>query len=241
MTKICWNVFQAVPLFLSEIAPAKLRGGLNIVFQLMITIGILIANIVNYFTSSIRPYGWRLALGGAGVPALILLFGSLLICETPTSLIERNKLEEGKRTLKKIRGVENVDAEFQSIVHACDFAKQVKDRHHLAPRPWPRPINENKILSHIEQMSLCPSFSPSIYIIHTWLKRVGSDESYFPCCLNLLAKGDSENNEKSKPNMRLSLPIIFIIYTQIYIYIYFYLFLFFSKKKKKKYFKIFSK
>merc|ERR1712051_1152005 len=37
---------QAVPLFLSELAPAKLRGSLNICFQLFITIGILIANLV---------------------------------------------------------------------------------------------------------------------------------------------------------------------------------------------------
>ncbi|CAE6122220.1 unnamed protein product [Arabidopsis arenosa] len=130
---------QAVPLFLSEIAPARLRGGLNIVFQLMVTIGILIANIVNYFTSSIHPYGWRIALGGAGIPALILLFGSLLICETPTSLIERNKTKEGKETLKKIRGVEDVDEEYESIVHACDFARQVKDPYTKLMKPASRP------------------------------------------------------------------------------------------------------
>lgn len=133
------KLFQAVPLFLSEIAPAKLRGGLNIVFQLMVTIGILIANIVNYFTASIHPYGWRIALGGAGIPALILLFGSLLICETPTSLIERNKKEEGKETLKKIRGVEDVHEEYESIVRACDFAKQVKNPYRKLMKPASRP------------------------------------------------------------------------------------------------------
>ena len=39
---------QAVPLYLSEIAPVQLRGPLNIMFQLSITIGILIAQIINY-------------------------------------------------------------------------------------------------------------------------------------------------------------------------------------------------
>lgn len=105
----------------------------------MVTIGILIANLVNYFTSSIHPYGWRIALGGAGIPALILLFGSLLICETPTSLIERNKTEEGKETLKKIRGVENVEEEYESIVHACDFARQVKHPYKKLMKPESRP------------------------------------------------------------------------------------------------------
>ncbi|WCJ23725.1 Sugar transport protein 8 [Euphorbia peplus] len=116
---------QAVPLFLSELAPVKLRGALNIVFQLMVTIGILIANLVNYGTSNIHPYGWRISLGIAGVPALMLGIGSLAIVETPTSLIERNKIEEGKAVLKKVRGVDNVDPEFNSIVEACEMAKQV--------------------------------------------------------------------------------------------------------------------
>ncbi|MQM19865.1 hypothetical protein Taro_052878 [Colocasia esculenta] len=117
---------QAVPLFLSEIAPVRIRGALNILFQLDVTIGILIANVVNYFTANLHPWGWRLSLGLAGVPAGILCLGSLIITETPTSLIERQKLEEGKVTLKKIRGVEDVEEEFQELVHASEQARQVK-------------------------------------------------------------------------------------------------------------------
>ncbi|GAV74799.1 Sugar_tr domain-containing protein, partial [Cephalotus follicularis] len=116
---------QAVPLFLSELAPAKIRGALNICFQLFITIGIFIANMVNWLTANIHPYGWRLSLAGAGVPAFFLFFGSLVICETPTSLIERHKVDEGKAVLKKIRGIDNVDAELDSLVHASEMARQV--------------------------------------------------------------------------------------------------------------------
>ncbi|KAK8641417.1 hypothetical protein V6N13_010823 [Hibiscus sabdariffa] len=87
----CGN--QAVPLFITEIAPPKYRGGLNICFQLLITIGILIANLVNYFTSNIKHYGWRISLGGAAVPAIFLLIGSFIIVETPASLVERGKKE----------------------------------------------------------------------------------------------------------------------------------------------------
>ena len=42
---------QAVPLFLSEIAPTRIRGALNILFQFDITVGILFANLINYGTS----------------------------------------------------------------------------------------------------------------------------------------------------------------------------------------------
>lgn len=118
---------QAVPLFLSEIAPVKIRGALNILFQLDVTIGILVANVVNYYMSEKHPWGWRAALGFAGAPACILCFGSLLITETPTSLIERQKLEQGRAMLKKIRGVDKVDAEFQELVRASEQARQVKN------------------------------------------------------------------------------------------------------------------
>ncbi|XP_078156545.1 sugar transport protein 8-like [Carex rostrata] len=117
---------QAAPLFLSEMAPVKYRGALNILFQLNVTIGILFANIINYFVANIHPQGWRIALGIAGIPATLLFVGSLLITETPTSLIERQKLTEGLNTLKKIRGIDNVTAEYDELVLASEMARQVK-------------------------------------------------------------------------------------------------------------------
>lgn len=117
---------QAVPLFLTEIAPAQHRGAVNILFQLFVTIGILVANLVNYGTSNMHPNGWRVSLGLAAIPAFVLLIGSLIITETPSSLVERGKETQGKVALKKIRGVDNVDAEFQQIILACEQAKKVQ-------------------------------------------------------------------------------------------------------------------
>ncbi|KAL2463807.1 Sugar transport protein 8 [Forsythia ovata] len=117
---------ESVPLFLSEVAPMQHRGAVNILFQLFVTIGILIANLVNYAVSSIHPNGWRIALGLAGVPAIFLFMGSLIITETPSSLIERGKEIEGKEALKKIRGVDDVESELEQIKLACEISRQVK-------------------------------------------------------------------------------------------------------------------
>ncbi|XP_042516146.1 sugar transport protein 13-like [Macadamia integrifolia] len=118
---------QAVPLFLSEVAPTRIRGALNILFQLNVTVGILFANLVNYGTAKIKGgWGWRLSLGIAGVPAILLIFGSLLVVDTPNSLIERGRLEEGKKVLKKIRGTDKVEPEFLELVEASRIAKEVK-------------------------------------------------------------------------------------------------------------------
>ncbi|XP_049406004.1 sugar transport protein 13-like isoform X2 [Solanum stenotomum] len=119
--------FLAVPLFLSEIAPTRIRGGLNILFQLNVTIGILFANLVNYGTAKISGgWGWRLSLGLAGFPAVLLTLGALFVVETPNSLIERGYLEEGKEVLRKIRGTDNIEPEFLELVEASRVAKEVK-------------------------------------------------------------------------------------------------------------------
>jgi MFS family permease len=77
---------QCGPLFLSELAPAHLRGLFNTQFQLFITFGILVAQVINYLTQNLV-IGWRLSLGLAGVPALLLLLGCLAVPETPNSLV----------------------------------------------------------------------------------------------------------------------------------------------------------
>ncbi|XP_061992682.1 sugar transport protein MST4-like [Rosa rugosa] len=118
---------QAVPLFLSEVAPPRIRGALNILFQLNVTVGLLLANVINYGSSKVTGgWGWRLSLGLAGVPSVLLTIGAIVVVDTPNSLIERGKLEQGKSVLKRIRGVENVDPEFLELLEASRMAKEVK-------------------------------------------------------------------------------------------------------------------
>ncbi|XP_024382260.1 sugar transport protein 7 isoform X2 [Physcomitrium patens] len=117
---------QSVPLYLSEMAPARLRGGLNIMFQLATTIGILAANIINYGTDKLHSWGWRLSLGLAAVPAVLLTLGGLYCPETPNSLIERGKTEQGRHILAKIRGTEDVNVEYDDIVEASEIAQRVQ-------------------------------------------------------------------------------------------------------------------
>lgn len=123
-------MLQSVPVYLSEMAPAKLRGALNIGFQMAITIGILAAQLVNYGTAKIKGgYGWRVSLALAAVPAIIMTVGSLFLPDTPNSLIERGHREKAKAMLQKIRGTEKVDEEFQDLIDASEASK-------LVQHPW---------------------------------------------------------------------------------------------------------
>lgn len=119
------RMLQAVPLYLSEIAPAHARGTLNIMFQMATTIGIWVAQWINYGTKDMHPNGWRLSVGLAIVPALILFLGSLIIPDTPNSLVYRGKVEQARRVLERVRGTPNVDAEFADIVDAVENGKKV--------------------------------------------------------------------------------------------------------------------
>ncbi|KAK4361038.1 hypothetical protein RND71_019990 [Anisodus tanguticus] len=140
---------QSVPLYLSEMAPYKYRGALNIGFQLSITIGILVANVLNYFFSKID-WGWRLSLGGAMVPALIITIGSLFLPETPNSMIERGKVDKAKSRLKRIRGIKDVDEEFNDLVVASEASRKIE-------HPW-RNLLQKKYRPHLTMAIMIPFF-----------------------------------------------------------------------------------
>lgn len=63
------------------------------------------------------------------IPALIILFGSILLPGTPNYLIERGNVTEFKKKLIKILGVDNVDTEVQDLIAASETSKKV-------PHPW---------------------------------------------------------------------------------------------------------
>ncbi|KAG0485981.1 hypothetical protein HPP92_010060 [Vanilla planifolia] len=91
---------QAVPLYLSEISPPKIRGAVNQLFQLTTCTGILVAEVINY-TEKIHPWGWRLSLGLATVPAILMFLGGLILPETPNSLVERGRLRRPRGFCKR--------------------------------------------------------------------------------------------------------------------------------------------
>ncbi|CAN0922490.1 Sugar transport protein 14 [Linum grandiflorum] len=118
---------QAVPLYLSEMAPAKIRGMVNQLFQLTTCLGILIANLINYGTEKIHPWGWRVSLGFAAVPAVMMFIGGLFMPESPNSLVEQGRDKEAREVLERVRGTKNVDAEFLDMKEASDEARAVKN------------------------------------------------------------------------------------------------------------------
>ncbi|XP_057756346.1 sugar carrier protein C-like [Arachis stenosperma] len=121
---------QSVPIYVSEVAPHKYRGALNMMFQLAITIGIFVANVLNcFFVTMNNGEGWRYSLGFAAVPAVMIVIGAIFLPDSPSSLIERGKNEKAKQELIKMRGTTDVDEEFNDLVEASESPRSVKN-------PW---------------------------------------------------------------------------------------------------------
>ena len=105
-----------VPAYMSEMAPARLRGRLSGLNQTMIVSGMLISYVGDYLLKDISgDLAWGLMLGLAAVPAVILFLGVLRLPESPRFLIQRGELEAARRVLSYIRPADAVEAEIEDI------------------------------------------------------------------------------------------------------------------------------
>ncbi|CAN6288777.1 unnamed protein product [Urochloa humidicola] len=109
---------QSIPLYLSEMAPPRYRGAINNGFELCISLGILFANILNYFVIKITAgWGWRISLSMAALPAAFLTMGAIFLPETPSFIIQRDgDTDKARILLQKLRGTTSVQKELDDLV-----------------------------------------------------------------------------------------------------------------------------
>ncbi|KAL6712936.1 Bifunctional purine biosynthesis protein PurH [Lecanora helva] len=91
-----------VPIYISDIAPPKEKGLFGALTQIMVNVGILLTQVLGYFLS--RDNLWRIILAVAGGVAVIQLFGSLTIPESPKWLAEHKHPQKARSILRSIRG-----------------------------------------------------------------------------------------------------------------------------------------
>src|SRR5205807_5174895 len=102
-----------VPVYLSEVAPPHARGWVVSLFQLAVTVGIVVAYLTDYAFAGVE--GWRWMLGLAVVPALVFGAGMFFLPETPRWLIRGGYHESAHRVLVRIRELGAVNIEMEEI------------------------------------------------------------------------------------------------------------------------------
>jgi SP family arabinose:H+ symporter-like MFS transporter len=104
-----------VPMYISEISPARYRGSLVSMYQLFIVTGILISYLINYMLHDIGPNNWRWMFASGAIPS-VLFFGMLFfVSETPRFLYLKGKSKEALAVLERIGGKKLAHEEFEEI------------------------------------------------------------------------------------------------------------------------------
>ncbi|KFZ25262.1 hypothetical protein V502_00254 [Pseudogymnoascus sp. VKM F-4520 (FW-2644)] len=99
-----------IPLYQSETAPKWIRGVIVGSYQLAITIGLLLASIVNNATHERDDSGsYRIPIAVQFAWAIILIGGMLILPDTPRYMIKRNNLSAATKALAKIRRLPETD------------------------------------------------------------------------------------------------------------------------------------
>ena len=106
------------PLYISEMAPANLRGALVTLNQLAITSGILLAYVVD---AAFAPSdGWRFMFAFGAIPAVVLGLGIAVLPESPRWLLLHRRKEEAINVLTRIRGTQDVMPEVNEILEHAE-------------------------------------------------------------------------------------------------------------------------
>ncbi|KAK4753956.1 hypothetical protein SAY87_002060 [Trapa incisa] len=110
------------PVYNSEISPAMSRGLLGSLPEFFIVMGILLGYISNYTLSSIPGrINWRIMLGLAGLPAILIGFGVLFMPESPRWLVMKGRVREAKEVLVRTSSSEEeAEARLRDITVAAD-------------------------------------------------------------------------------------------------------------------------
>ncbi len=136
------------PMYIAEIAPARLRGRLVSLNQLALVFGILLAQVINWLIARPVPagagahailvswngqWGWRWMFGVTAIPSLLFLLSTFFVPESPRWLAAKSRDAEALRVLEQLGGPA--------------YARQVLDEFRAASGSPTRPANWREFLS----------------------------------------------------------------------------------------------
>jgi sugar porter (SP) family MFS transporter len=159
------------PMYISELAPKRIRGGVTSFNQLMVVSGIMAAYIVNWALKDASD-NWRWMLGLGAVPGLALAIGMYFQPFSPRWLVEQGREEEALQTLRRARGDdEEAEQELREIKEAAAAERGVRD----VWRPDVRPLVAIGLVLAVAQQFI--GVNTVIYYAPTILKFTGLSTS----------------------------------------------------------------
>ena len=159
----------AVPLYIAEISPTKMRGALVSSFQLMITIGIVVSYFSDLaFADESNPFSWRWMFYVGVFPAAVLFIGMLFLPETPRFLIGKGKEEEGRKVLEMVEDPALVDSAVAKIKEEINIDDKSIGYRELFSKTWRIPLFIAIGIMFIQQfvgINTVIYYAPTIFLI----------------------------------------------------------------------------
>lgn len=98
-------VSAIIILYMSEVAPKKVRGAIVSGYQFCITIGLLLASCVDYGTQNRNDTGsYRIPIAIQMLWAIILAIGLFMLPESPRYFVKRGQIDKATNALSRLRG-----------------------------------------------------------------------------------------------------------------------------------------
>ena len=115
------------PMYIAEIVPPRIRGGVVSFNQLMITLGILVAYIVDWGFAGFSN-NWRWMFAVAVVPGAALAIGMYFMPFSPRWLVEKGRDDEAREVLARYRDSdEAVEEEMKEIKDVSQSEVSVRE------------------------------------------------------------------------------------------------------------------
>lgn len=132
-------VSTSVPLYQSEISPAKHRGRYVVINHVGLVAGLASAFWVGYGISHWETargtyYGWRVSMALQFIPEAVFLLGVFLCPETPRWLVEHGKMDAAKRSLAWLRALSPTDQ--RVVVELEEIEQDVQQRRSATEQGW---------------------------------------------------------------------------------------------------------
>ena len=103
------------PIYIAELAPARVRGILVSVNQLAIVVGILLTYTSNWLLVGVNENDWRWMFEVEAVPALLFTLGLFFVPESPRWLAKNNQDDKARDVFGKIAGENYASNEMERV------------------------------------------------------------------------------------------------------------------------------
>ncbi len=122
-------VSTLVPMYQSECSPKWIRGAVVAGYQWAITIGLLLASVLNNATKDRQNHSaWRIPISIQFIWAFVLSVGMFYLPESPRWLIKKGRDEQAARALSRLTSLPKDDPEVETELNDIRTALQEEQK-----------------------------------------------------------------------------------------------------------------